>query len=338
MKNQLHCNQMSTGPILFVGRGERLRDGQLRYAWSGAGIVARFFGTGATLHLWDHENEHQVIIDGRSCGKVVTERGRSHYNAISGLAAGAHLLEVYRRTEPCFGVTQFLGISIAEGELLPVAPYRRIRLEIVGDSISCGYGNEGRAPSEPFSASTENHYECYGAMLARALDAEVSTIAWSGRGVVRNYDGQRGETIPELYRRVIPDEPRLLHEEKAGFDAVLVNLGTNDFSTEPHPDLSHFIDAYVALLAQIRKNSPQAQILCIISPMLEGAALLIAEDAIANAVKRRQLLGDRSVSLLRLRIPNDAPGCDFHPSVLTHKRLSSAILPTLSALLGSASG
>jgi hypothetical protein len=79
------------------------------------------------------------------------------------------------------------------------------RIEIVGDSITCGYGNEGTDPCN-FSAETENHYLTYGALAARMFGAELSTVAWSGKGVVNNFDNDVFEPLPQIYDRLLATE------------------------------------------------------------------------------------------------------------------------------------
>ena len=95
----------------------------------------------------------------------------------SGLPAGEHLVELYRRTEANQGESQFLGFDFGEGALLAPPPRAERRIELVGDSITAGYGNEGADMSCPFSPDTENHYLTYGALAARQLGAEASTVA-----------------------------------------------------------------------------------------------------------------------------------------------------------------
>src|SRR5512133_596625 len=157
--------------IHFVGRIERSRD-SVRYAWSGSGFVARFEGTGIVVRLHDHQNEHQIIVDGQPQTKLVTRAGVGRYPLARGLQHGVHQVEMYRRTEALFGVTQVDGIDVIGGSLLPTSPPNTRRIELVGDSISCGYGNEGTTPDCKFSPHTENHYLSYGAILARTFGAE----------------------------------------------------------------------------------------------------------------------------------------------------------------------
>jgi lysophospholipase L1-like esterase len=334
--NQPKKSEAQTGraPIHFVGRVERSAEGQARYAWSGAGFVARFRGTGAALRFKDDKNEHQLVLDGQLLPKLVTRADVERYEVAAGLAPGEHRLEVYRRTEALFGVTTFLGLEIVGGQILGDAAEPRRRIEVVGDSISCGYGAEGTSANCSFSADTENHYLSYGAVLARRLDAELSTVAWSGRGVVKNYDGELADKMGQLYARTLPESVSSTWARDVAYDAVVVNLGTNDYSTEPDPEESAFVSAYVALLEQIRRNSPKAFILCTIGPMLGGQDLEKAEMSITKAVKQRNSGGDQRVTAYHIKTQNEKPGCDWHPSIAAHRQMAQELAVPLRAALG----
>jgi lysophospholipase L1-like esterase len=320
--------------IRFVGRVEVGPEDQARYAWPGAGFIARFVGTGVAVRLRDERNEHQVVLDGRPLPRLVATRGVERYLVAAGLPPGEHRLEVYRRTEALFGVTHFLGIEVADGHLLDAGPAPARRIEVVGDSISCGYGNEGGTPDCRFSAGTENHYTSYGAVLARSLGAELSTVAWSGRGVVRNYGGEPGDLMGRLYERTLPESSSSRWSQRESNDAVIVNLGTNDYSTEPDPDEGAFVHAYAALLEQIRRGNPRAFILCTVGPMLAGEDLERARAAIARAVELRRSAGDARVAAHRMATPNGSPGCDWHPGVATHRRMAEELAIPVRAALG----
>jgi lysophospholipase L1-like esterase len=284
--------------------------------------------------LRDDKNEHQVILDGQVLPKIVTKAGTERYLLAQGLAQDEHRLEVYRRTEALFGVTGFLGLDVTDGQILDNQQIPQRRLEVVGDSISCGYGNEGKSADCHFAADTENHYLSYGAVLARTLQAELSAVAWSGRGIVKNYAGEPGDKMGQLYQRVLPEIPTSRYSASDSYDAVIVNLGTNDFSTEPDPDESTFASAYVTLLEQIRLNHPKAFILCTVGPMLGGQDLARAEASISNAIQQRRASGDQRVIAHRMKTKNENPGCDWHPSIATHQRMAEELAVPLKEALG----
>ena len=76
---------------------------------------------------------------------------------------------------------------------------------VYGDSITVGYGVDGEYPCT-FSPDTENVLHSYASITSNRVKSELHVIAWSGRGVVRNYaDKLRtiDPTVPELYNRTL---------------------------------------------------------------------------------------------------------------------------------------
>lgn len=315
--------------IHYIGRHDASDPGHVRMGWSGVGAVFRFDGTGASVRLDDSGRYFTVLVDGVLQPNLATTPGEQLYPLAQGLPAGEHTVELYRRTEGSFGPTVMLGVEL-EGELLAPPPVQR-RIEIVGDSITCGYGDEGVAPCS-FSAETENHYLTYGAVAARALGAELSTVAWSGKGVVNNYGDDVFEPLPTIY-------DRLLATDAAPWDfswqpdVVVINLGTNDFSTDNDPPENVFVPAYVGFLAHLRAVYPDAFILAI-APSLYGAEVQMVAGYLQSAVDQRHTAGDFDVAFADVNVEWIGSGCDGHPSVATHANMGAKLADTLKAELG----
>ena len=165
----------------------------------------------------------------------------------SNLAAGAHTVELYRQTEGPQGETRLMRLTIGDGTLMdPPAGASRL-IEVIGDSITCGYGilgTNGDADCFP----TESHWDTYAAIAGRALGAEVSTIAASGRGIVRNYGGDTTGTMPMLYARAVTNLARPAWDFHVEPQAVVINLGTNDISNSKGDPVTAFRDTYRTLL------------------------------------------------------------------------------------------
>jgi len=315
--------------IRYVGRHDASDPGHVRMGWSGVGAVFRFTGTDASVRLDDKGRYFTVVVDGAVQATLATSPGEQSYPLAQGLPAGEHTIELYRRTEGSFGPTVLLGVDL-EGELLAPPPVQR-RIEIVGDSITCGYGNEGAAPCK-FSAETENHYLTYGAVAARALGAELSTVAWSGKGVVNNYGDDVFEPLPTIY-------DRLLASDAAPWDfswqpdAVVINLGTNDFSTGNDPPEGVFVPAYVGFLEHLRAVYPDAFILAI-APTLFGAEVQLVAGYLQSAVEQRHADGDAAVAFADVNVEWIGSGCDGHPTVATHAAMGAKLAETLQAQMG----
>ena len=324
----------STTPgVHFVGRVDAADPANARFAWSGTGVVARFNGTEVSANLGGSQ-QFTVVVDGMVQPKLTAKTGK---NALAtGLAAGEHTVELYRRTEASLGVATFMGFDFGGGTLLaPPVPARRI--EVIGDSITCGYGDEGPDMNCGFTADTENHYLSYAALAARSLGAELSTVAWSGKGVVCNY-GDAADScqnpLPTYYDRTLPDDAGSKWDF-AGFvpDAVVVNLGTNDFSTPDDPSQTEFESAYRTLLERLRAAYPNATILCTNGPMLSGTDLSTLMGYIDNVITA---LADPKISSFDItpQDGSDGYGCDWHPSLARHEKVAATLSAALKSKLG----
>jgi lysophospholipase L1-like esterase len=313
--------------VHFNGRFDRSAPAAPRFEWSGTSIRARFSGTGIGVTL-DSEggNIFEVLIDGTPQTPITTSWGEETFPLASGLTSGEHEVELVRRTEAFFNAVSFLGFTVTGGALVASPWPWTHRIEFIGDSITAGYGALGEGPSCGFSAETESAWVAYGSVAARALGAAPQLIAWSGKGVVQNYGGDREEPMPELYPRTIPTEAG-----EWGFDppadAVVINLGTNDFSTTV--DQAEFETAYRELIVLVRSRNPAAPIYCVGGEFLNATATTYIANAIAAT-------GDANVELLELPgvLSSEGWGCDWHPSEATHLRIGGLVADRLRADLG----
>lgn len=332
------------GSALLVGRFEQEPEG-LSFAWSGSSATLRFRGTGLSVDLKDSgQNRFYALVDGElRPEKIVPGRGVHTVELASQLPDGEHTVTLVRLTEALVGETQLLQIRLPPGaELLPPPAPRERRIELIGDSISAGYGNEGPDATCPFSPSTENHYATYGAIAARELDADLVTIAWSGKGVSSNRGTNDPVLMPELWRRTLPERSESLWSfDGPAPHAVVVNLGTNDFAPEVE-DTSPFAEAYYQLLLDVRQRYPEAYLLCTVGPLLSDSwppgrrALSTVRDALRDAVRRRSEAGDAHVGFLEFApvSADEGFGCDYHPSLATHRRMATELVGHLRTALG----
>jgi lysophospholipase L1-like esterase len=313
--------------VHFIGRFERSDPAAPRSGWSASAIGARFSGTGVRVAL-DAEGEviFQVVIDDVPTTTFETAWGEQTYALASGLPAGEHEVLVFRLVEAYFGAVSFVEFQVDGGALVPSpAPYRH-RIEFVGDSITAGYGALGDSQYCSFSAETESAWVTYAATAARALDAAPYVIAYSGKGVYQNYGGDTIEPMPELYERTIVTEPGAWDFVDQA-DAVVINLGTNDFSVSV--DESRFTSAYTDLIRLVRSRHPAAAIYCVGGEFLNATATTY----IGNAIRA---VGDANVHLLELPGVLDAEGwgCDWHPNQTTHARIGGILADRLRTDLG----
>lgn len=332
--------QLST--LHFVGRFDTRDAAGPRFEWPGSQVRARFSGTGATLHMRDARgtNRFRVSVDG-AAPVVITMSGGDRYPLATGLPDGKHDVVITKITESFVGSAQLFDITSTEGRpLVPTPPPFARNIEFIGDSITCGYGDDDHGPHGAdgqcsFSPATEDESLTYATRAAAALDAGHTAIAWSGIGVYRSYDGSTTDQMPILWRRALADDATSAWDFRVIPDVVVINLGTNDFA---HGDPgAPFVTAYVGFLADIRSKYPAARIIATLSPMITDITIRTpAAQAIHNAVETRNDAGDANVTYFEFdpQLASDGYGCDFHPSVTTHQKMSKKLVPVIKALTG----
>ena len=333
--------EADTGPpaIRYIGRFDTSNPSQPTAEWSASSMQARFSGESVSVLLGGSENYFDVVLDS-VVQPVLNTTGKSSYPIASGLDAGVHNVLVFRRDEADDGPTQFLGFDFGGGGQLlppPVAPPHRI--EMIGDSITAGFCDETMNTQAQFTPATENEYLAYGPLTARALDADIHVVAWQGKGLYRNLGGTTTETVPILWERTIPTD-MASHWDPSQWipDAVVINLGTNDYNSGPDPSTA-FEATYVRFVTQLRGVYPGAFIFCAVGPMLGGTSYASAKTAISDVVSTRQAAGDSRLQLVEFPTNNcgadgSGCGCSGHPNVSQHQAMATILEAAMRSTLG----
>ncbi len=311
--------------FLYTGRIDFSKAKAPSLSWPGTSIKANFSGTSLAIVLDDQhgKNYFNVIIDGNDSSPFVLQakQGEHRYLISSSLSAGAHSLEIYKRTEGEEGASQFKGLVLDENAKL-LAPPKALqrRMEIYGDSISSGMGNEGADNGADDLLSDKNNYLAYGAIAARALNAELHTISQSGIGVMISWFDF---TMPQFYDQLsaVGNNNSSWDFSKWTPDLVLINLMQNDKwlidnekRLQPVPDDAQRIAAYQQFIATIRSKYPKAQIICALGSM-DATATEQWPNYVRQAVKNLQKQGDTQLDTLFFPFT----GYGQHPRVAQHQ-------------------
>ncbi len=319
--------------IRYVGRWSFEIKDEAQCAWPASEVDLRFVGSSIDIVLTDTGNNlYEVIVDGVPAEVLRPESGAGLYSLYSSNSSSRHTVQIVKRTESFFGIPLIQGFQIsAGGRLLPLPKPSGRRLEVIGDSISCGYGNEGKNQNEKFSADTENAYLTYGAVAARAVGAEYTCIAWSGKKMWPD------NTIPELYDRTLSTIPTS-HCDLSAWNpqAILINLATNDFGPTV-PDKAGWIGGFEAFIAHLRQFYPRSVIYAASGPMMYGASLDTLKTYLAQIVADEAAKGDKSIHEIDFGtqdISANGIGADWHPSVKTHRIMAQVFESALRKDLG----
>jgi lysophospholipase L1-like esterase len=309
-------------------------EGGLRCAWPACSFTLRFEGSALTVELSDapvpdstpDTDYLAVVLDGEPRDRLDLHKGRQRIELVRNAGPGPHILRLVKRTEAEVGTVTVHAFQLPDGgRWLASEPADPLRMEVLGDSISAGYGVEGREGSCDWRADLENADAAYASVAARLLGASLTLKAWSGKGVARNFDPRDLTPLSPLLPFPLPfepDVPQVLPAKPP--QVVVIHLGTNDFFAG-EPDESAFKSAYRALLASVDARAPKARRFLVLSPMLTDGYPAPTSRSILGSwlhalIAEERALG-RDAVLVEQRPRDDEPrGCHGHPGALAQAR------------------
>jgi hypothetical protein len=180
-----------------------------------------------------------------------------------------------------------------------------------------------------YSTDTQSGYQTFGAMAARALNADASILANSGWGLIRG-----AGALPSVYANTLGTSASPAWDFAQKPQAVVINLGSNDYrSGDPG---QAFVDAYVQFTSAIRAKYPKAWILLGTGDVQNGADLDSLKVHVKAVIDARAAQGDDRMSELDFGTQNAllGTGCDWHPNVAEHKRMADLLVAELKVKLG----
>jgi lysophospholipase L1-like esterase len=323
--------------ILYEGKWDMRDPEKPRCGWTATGIVVRFKGSTVEVMLEDEAsgtanpvkglegNYFAAAIDYKAPVTIELHKGQKVYRLADGLGPGVHTLRLAKRTEGGVGCVKFLGLRLEEGMSLyrPLKTLGR-RIEFIGDSITAGYGNEGKDQNEKWCPATEDGSKTYATMTAEALSADCSVIAVSGWGITRGYGGETNCVVSSVWDLTLIKEPTFKWEPKKWVpQLVVINLGTNDFA-KGVPDKVVFIKAYKAFIDRIRSAYRGVQVHLFLGPLFSDSGadkqLTTMRGYLKEIVKSYGSRVDWSETPTQR--PENGYGSDWHPSPKTHKEMA----------------
>jgi hypothetical protein len=264
--------------VLVSGRTSLNADGISRsFDWEGTVFYITVTGSGPVyLNVTSTAgNVQRVTTDVRAGGQWY-QSSRVWVNQGSNLLEVAmaeantddNVIRCFFELEPAFtdtnadGYFTVYGFQLPSGAAVgtPMAQLSR-NIEIIGDSISAGYGSMGNGGGCPVNSWTSSNYYAYDQFICRQFNANCTVVAWSGKGMYQNCC-DNGETMPSYYLQTRGGNAYVSDWDFSRFvpDALIINLGTNDFGHDSGPAWEkNFTDTYVqfVLNATSRYNKPK---------------------------------------------------------------------------------
>lgn len=319
--------------ILYLGRihwGDSLAP---QFTYPGTTAMLNFEGSSISMGARPGSGQFMVEIDDREPFKINFTEADSLILLADSLPAGPHSARITYAIEGYDHHPEFRGFRLTDGNILPPPARPELKIEFIGNSITCGYGTEESDPQNGFSYDTENHTLTYAHRTARALDADFNIVARSGIGIYRNYNGPREgdkETMVDEYDNTMLYQP----DHKWDFskfqpDIVCINLGTNDTSTDNY-DITLFEAKYRDFLRHLREVYPSAKIVLLTGSMMSGQPL----DDVKGALDR---LAADDPNFYRFDMSPQTGdlgyGADYHPSSRQAQKMGDELTAYLKDLI-----
>lgn len=251
-------------------------------------------------------------------------------------------VKVIHLSEANNGAVGIKNISVSSSSPKPVVPAagKDLKIEFIGDSITCAYGVEAKSQNDPYSTATENFMKSYAYLTAEKLNADYSAVSYSGHGVISGYTSSERNTeslVPDCYEFVgkLPEYMQKWDFEKNPNDVVVINLGTNDYSYLKN-DLENlsddFTEGYTDFLEMVRSKNPDAYIICTMGTMGGEEIYPFIEKAVENF---RSANDDRIMCYLSaVQKTANGYGADWHPSEITQQQSAYVLADKICEALG----
>ena len=307
--------------IRFYGRNVITEEG-VQFVWPYSGFAFRGHFAGKIVAECELSGESDCMLSVTVDGEVFEKRISKEWKIIelAEVAQGDHEITVRKCTEASICLVTLKTLEFC-GRLGVIPAEKPLKIEFIGDSITCGVGAfPDTRPWEPFESVMHcDVMYAFPSMVSKALDADANVVAVAGWGVTRG-SLDVAHRIPDIYEYVNGFHNR---EEKWDFnsfipDKVVIGLGAND-GTEAMGE-GTFLEGAYDFMCTVRKKYPDADILWVANMVCPGPHKEL-EEAVAR-------MEGKPIRILDLQY--DSRGQINHPCYEAQKGYAEKIIQALS--------
>lgn len=353
--------------LLWNGRPSLLQNGAVAFDWEGTGCSFSVSSNtvGGTITLYTNitispasVSRISVYINDYQAQNLLLSSGTNSYLIAAGLPAGISNVSVQYAIEPLFNAhfkeemyVQFVGFSSGNNATFVQPKKLNRRIDIIGDSITAGSMYDkleavngdlsletGCAPWAPlYGYSQQYNWETY---LCRYFRANCTTIAWSGGVLLLPSDCPGRTSLSSKYPYTWATDDEQIQpwdfSKTQQPDAVIIYLGTNDFSCKNMTD-ELFTERYVTFIQNITNyysSSPPTNsgkpihFFCTVGVMSPTRPVAAVQAAIAQVTAA-------GISASFLNMTNAVmDSCGSHPGPIGHWEMALQAAPQIKEALG----
>ncbi len=315
---------------LFEFEGRILKDENVAYLGYTNSKVS-FFCKGKKLRCLMRSNITEevnmaglsVYIDDNVVDRetLVLDKSEAWYDICQLPDDEVHMVTILKLTEAAMSYAALVELEVVDGELVkgqfPAKP--DLKLEFIGDSITCGYGVLGEPESE-YTLREENGLLSYAQVATELLGARARFFSVSGYGTFVDYEGNIEGNVPRLYPYInwFADKEMLYDYKEYIPDVIIINLGTNDSGHIGKDWVQEgFVKSYSNFITRLKEIYPKTKILCICGTLCD-----IMFEWIEKAICVCQEKGIEDIYMRKLPYHNvEEDGmASQHPSIITHQK------------------
>ncbi|GGD00343.1 lipase [Aquisalinus flavus] len=319
---------------VYIGGRVMASDAGWRRQWPGTYFETAFEGNEAWIDIGEGEVMLAVTIDNGDPVQLIKPAAGIY--RIGALEDGAHSFKMQVISESQAGATVIGGLYAEKP--LPLTDARPVQIEFIGDSHTVGYGNTSpvRECTEEDVWLTTDTSQGPAALIADHYGADYQVNAISGRGIVRNYDGFPGNTLPEAYPYALLNDQTPYQPTGWDPEIVVISLGTNDFSTALKPEerwetrnalQQDFVNTYVSFIEMLHQRYPGA------SFVLWATDLSNGEIAAMGAAVASAVVSDGEIDISFVPVSGLAmTGCHYHPDTTDARHIADLVIAEIGPL------
>ena len=339
--------------VKHIGRTLTEND-TLWLAHSASGIEFSFKGSKASVTVigdntaYGDENSQArfavYVNDERTLDEMVTSDEKT-YDIFSSDVSKDVTIKVIKLSESgnsAFGIKDITVVS--EGVVSPTSE-KDLKIEFIGDSLTCAYGVDDEVKEHHFSTKTEDATKSFAYKTAQKLGADYSMVCFSGHGIISGYTAGKKNTaqlvqpIYEQFTNTSSAKSFFTIDTPWDFtkfvpDYIVINLGTNDnsYTKGVKERKEEFTAEYAEFLKMVRKDNPKAHIICTLG--LSGDELYSSiQDAVTQYSEET---GDKNLSSFRFSpqdIGKNGAAADWHPTEKSHEIAANELSGYISDLI-----
>lgn len=316
--------------LQYEGRNTKdYNAGTVQINWPGTTLKTRFVGSKLTVDMIGNGDHFDILNNGQLTNKIITNSGgtKQTFVLFESEQPQTVLVEVVKRTENYEAMTKI--VSVEHDGYLEGAWNYQPHILFIGDSISAGFGSE----STKRDCTWEEIYSSSNARLAfpyqtgQELDASITQLSFSGLGLIRNWSGNQSYHDLTYYA----DKASAIYGQKLDFedkypDLIVVEVGTNDFSTDPQPhepwaDIEEvktaWIDRMVEFVGDLKYRYNNTDVILMPRPAYPYDYIIPATN---EAIKMLNSQGQKGIYSHIFASPLE--GCIWHPTTQEHKSIA----------------